>query len=176
MVHCQSVESKQVGSMLPKKIVAPKSESISTQVCDRLDLKTLEPFERVEDQFQQWGILFKNAIALQPSNSAYPPRSSQMLLMGAPRNGWMEIVFKRPIRFFNCHVTSSRRLVLCAYDSQNRLLTSEELPHANLADSGSPIPPNAPLRAVAPHISRITLYAFDGQFALDDISFCSRSL
>ncbi|MDY6782010.1 MAG: hypothetical protein SW833_05565 [Cyanobacteriota bacterium] len=176
MVHCQSVESKQVGSsMLSRKIVARKSEATGNSVCDRLDLETLKPFEVVEDQFQRQGILFRNAIALQPSNSAYPPRSGRILLMGAPCNGWMEIIFKEPTRFFNCHVTSSRRLVLSAYDCNNRLLTSDELPQANLATFDSPLPPNVPLAVIASEIARITLYAFDGQFAIDDISFCNRS-
>ncbi|MDY7012609.1 MAG: hypothetical protein SVX43_03230 [Cyanobacteriota bacterium] len=162
--------------MFSKKIVARESDrSLDLPVCDRLDLEILEPFEAVEDQFQHGGVVFKNAIALQPSNSAYPSHSSQILLMGAPRNGWMELIFKRPIRVFSCRVTSSRRLVLSAYDRKNRLLTSDELPRANLAQSDSPLPPNKPLRVVADKISSITFYAFDGQFAIDEISFCSRS-
>jgi hypothetical protein len=173
MVHCQSVLPRQIVATPSRKVMVRELNQTATQRgCVRLNLEDLESFEAIEDQFQQWGVTFRNAIALQPSNSAYPPRSGQILLMGAPRSGWMELNFKRPIRLFNCHVTSSQTILLSAYDRQGNTVAHDELPESNLAHSNSKIPPNAPLRAVGAKIARITLYAFDGQLAVNDLSFC----
>lgn len=174
MVHCQPVMQKRVVATLLRNAVAHDKDRLNGKsVCSRLNLENLESFEVVEEQFQQQGVIFRNAIALQPSNTAYPPRAGKVLLMGAPRNGWIELIFKRPIRFFNCHVTSSQPIILSAYDDRDNLLAQDELPQANLANSNSTLPPNASLRAVStdPCIARITLYAFDGQLTANDLSF-----
>src|SRR5919202_261193 len=44
-----------------------------SSVC--LNLEDLKCFEVVDRQFHRYGITFENAIALQPSNPAYPPRT-----------------------------------------------------------------------------------------------------
>jgi hypothetical protein len=136
-----------------------------------IKLDDLKCFETVSEQFKDLGVIFTNTIALQPSNVAYPPRSSQIVLMGMPKPGWLEIIFKYPICFFNCYVTSSQRTVLSGYDAQHNILTQTELSKANLADSDSDIPPNAQLSLSVANISRISFYAFDGQLIVNDISF-----
>lgn len=135
-----------------------------------LDLEDLKCFDVVEHQFHHYGITFHNAIALQPSNPAYPPRSGKTVLLGAPRSGWLEIAFSQPVSAFSCYVTSSQRLVLSAYNLQDKLVASASLAEPNLAGSDSSIPPNALLKLEESNISRITLYAFDGQITVDDIS------
>ena len=141
-----------------------------SSVC--LNLEDLKCFEVVDRQFHHYGISFENAIALQPSNPAYPPpQAGTTVLMGAPKSGWLEATFLHPIHQFCCHVTSSQRLLLSAYDHQNKLLIRRSLSKANLAGSDSPIPPNAPFRIEVPNMARITFYAFDGQLTLSDLSF-----
>ncbi len=140
-----------------------------SSVC--LNLEDLKCFEVVEEQFYHYGITFSNAIALHPSNPAYPPRTGTTVLMGAPKSGWMELTFSKPICQFCCHVTSSQRMLLSAYDHQNKLLARRSLDQPNLAGSDSSIPPNAPLKLEVANISRITFYAFDGQLTLADLSF-----
>lgn len=142
---------------------------LSAPVC--LNLESLRPFESVEEQFQHYGITFHNAIALHPSNAAYPPHSGTMVLMGAPKSGWMEMDFKEPICKFHCYATSSQRILLSAYDREGKLLVQDDISASNLAVSESKIAPNAPLKAVSANISRITLYSLDGQLTVDDISF-----
>ncbi|MBE9116334.1 hypothetical protein IQ249_10535 [Lusitaniella coriacea LEGE 07157] len=142
---------------------------LSAPVC--LNLESLRPFESVEEQFQHYGITFHNAIALHPSNAAYPPHSGTMVLMGAPKSGWIEIDFSEPICKFHCYATSSQRILLSAYDREGKLLVQDDIPASNLAVSNSNISPNAPLKAVSQNISRITLYSLDGQLTVDDISF-----
>jgi len=136
-----------------------------------LNLEDIPCFEVVERQFQEWGISFRNAIALHPSNPAFPPHSGNTVLMAAPKSGFLEILCQQPVRFFNCYVTSSQRTILSAYDSQDKILARTEMPGPNLAGSDSQIPPNAPLMLRASNISRITFYAFDGQLIVDDLSF-----
>jgi hypothetical protein len=140
-----------------------------SSVC--LNLEDLKCFEVVEHQFHHYGITLKNAIALQPSNPAYPPRSGTTLLMGAPKSGWLEVRFRQPVSSFCCYVTSSQRTILSAYDHQEKLLVRKSMTGPNLAGSDSDIPPNAQLRVEEPNISRITFYAFDGQLTINDLCF-----
>ncbi|MCP2730471.1 hypothetical protein [Limnofasciculus baicalensis] len=135
-----------------------------------LNLEDLKCFEVVEHQFHQYGVIFKNAIALQPSNPAYPPHSGTTVLMAAPKSGWLEIVLSKPITSFCCYVTSSQRTIMSLYDSQN-VLIDKIMTEPNLAGSDSSIPPNLELKIHNPNISRITFYAFDGQLTLDNLSF-----
>lgn len=155
-----------------------RGESGSQQLMTRpscicLNIEDLKSFEVVERQFLSWGVELSNAIALHPSNDAYPPRSGKMVLIGAPKSGWMEMTFKRPVSFFNCYATGSQRIVLLAYDNCGQVLTQGEISEPNLGKSDSKIAPNAQLCAIAERaeIARVTLYAFDGQMTVDDLSF-----
>lgn len=160
--------------------------------CIRLDWEDLKCFEVVNHQFQQWGVTFANAIALRPSNPAYPPYSGVMVLMGAPKDGWLETTFSRPVRFASGFITSSRRTVLTAFDDRDRVVGRVESVGANLANfepSTNPRAshpessrsgalqtihykaPNVQLRVDAPNIHRITFHTFNGHLTLDDFSF-----
>lgn len=136
-----------------------------------LNLEDLKCFEVVEHQFDQYGITFKNAIALIPSNPAYPARSGKIVIMGAPKSGWLEARFLQPVNYFCCYITSSQRTILSAYDNQDKLIVRKSMTGANLADSDSAIPPNAQMKLKEPNISRITFQAFDGQLTIADLSF-----
>lgn len=195
MGHCQTQSMKKNISQLTQTprapvisedwietrgMIANASRNAASQECDlsaanppcvRLNLESLKSFEGVDRQFRAWGVTLSNAIALDPSNHAFPPRSGQIVLMGAPKSGWFEIIFHRPARFFNVYVTSSQRAILCAYDAQGQVLDQDELRGPNLAHSDAQIPANAQLQVCGAEISRVTLYAFDGQITLDDPSY-----
>lgn len=143
-----------------------------TPSCVCLNLEDLKCFEVVDRQYERWGALFKNCVALQPSNPAFPPRSGVTVLMAAPKTGFLEVNFLRPVRLVNAFVTSSQRLILAAYGSDRQLLAQKVLPGANLAHTDSTLSPNTPLTVKAPEIHSITFCAFDGQFTIDDLSFC----
>jgi hypothetical protein len=161
VVASPSVEPPSADSGLP----------LNKPTCVRLNMEDLKCFDVVERQFQQWGLTFRNAIALHPSNPAFPPRSGTTVLMGAPKNGLIEISFQSPVRFVSGFVTSSQRTILSAYDQQNQLLARAELTEPNLAGTDSKIPPNTQLSVTVPNIYRITFYAFDGCLTVDDLSF-----
>ncbi|NJO43319.1 MAG: hypothetical protein HC865_22700 [Cyanobacteria bacterium RU_5_0] len=139
--------------------------------CIRLDWEDLQCFEKVDCQFQRWGVTFSNAIALRPSNPAYPAYSGVMVLMGAPKSGCMEVTFLHPVRFVSGFVTASRRTVLTAFDRNNRAIVQTESSGANLANSDSHHSPNVRLSLNMPNIYRLTFNVFDGQLTLDDFCF-----
>lgn len=144
---------------------------VNGSVCIRLDLEDLKCFEVVERQFEKWGVIFSNAIAIQPSNPAFPPRSGNIVLLGSPKNGFLEATFLQPVQYVSGYVTSSRRAVLAAYSIDGQPIAHDELPEANLANSNSSIPPNAQLCVTAPNIHRVTFFTFDGHITLDDFTF-----
>jgi hypothetical protein len=147
--------------------------AVSPAQCFRLDLEDLECFEAVHRQFERWGIVFSNTIALRPSNPAYPAYSGVMVLMSAPKNGYIEVSFVRPASFVSSFITSSRRTVVTAFDSSGNAIACAETQGANLATSNTEISPNTQLSLKAKNIHRVTFHAFDGQVTLDDFCFCA---
>jgi hypothetical protein len=137
----------------------------------RLDFEGLNRFETVESQYSRWGVTFANTIAIQPSNPSFPPHSGQMVVMGAPKNGLIELTFQYPVRWLSGFVTSSRGTMLSAFDRDARLLDRVELLESNLYNYHASIPANTELKVQAEEIYRVTFYALQGQLVVDDISF-----
>lgn len=137
----------------------------------QLSFEELKCFEVVDRQFEPWGVRFRNCIAIRPSNPAFPPHSGTTVLMAAPKNGWLEATFLHSVRSVKAFVTSSQRMVVSAYSSDNQRLAQIEIPEPNLAGTESAIPPNMPVLIEAPNIYRINFCAFDGHFTVDDLSF-----
>ncbi len=161
-------ESTSLGHVKP----VVESEFVTVPTCIYLNLEDLKCFEVVERQYEQWGVIFDNCLAIHPSNPAFPARSGVVVLMGAPKNGLLEATFLRPVHFVSAYVTSSQRLVFSAYDRDRQLLDQTVLPGANLANSDSAISPNTLLSLSANEIHYVTFCAFDGQFTVDDFGFC----
>lgn len=138
----------------------------------RLNLEELNCFEVVERQFEKWGVLFENAIALSPSNPAFPTHSGRIVLMGAPKCGLIEVSFLEPVSFVTALVTSSRRTVLSAYDRDGNQIAHTEMVGPNLAGSQSAHSPNAELSVSASQIHRVSFYAFEGHMTVADFGFC----
>jgi hypothetical protein len=137
----------------------------------QLDFEDLSSCTIVADQFEAQGVRFANAIALRPSNPAYRSDSGEIVLMGAPKSGYLEARFLRPVQFVSGSVTSSRRTVLTVFDEHNQTIACTETPGTNLAESGAAYPANMPLRLSAANIHRVTFHAFDGQLTLADFCF-----
>jgi hypothetical protein len=147
-------------------------EVVTVPTCVCLNLEDLKCFESIEHQYEPWGVTFDNCIAIQPSNPAFPTNSGLVVLMGAPKGGFLGATFVRPVQWVRAFVTSSQRLVLSAYDRDRQLLSQSILPGANLANTDSAVPPNMLMSVKAKNIHSITFCAFDGQFTIDDFSFC----
>lgn len=140
--------------------------------CVCLNLETLKCFEVVEHQYEEFGVIFNNCIAIQPSNPAFPTDNA-VVLMGAPKGGFLEVAFTRPVNIVKALVTSSQRLLLSAYNRERKIVAQAVLPAGNLANSDSTLLPNALMSVKASQIYSITFCAFDGQFTVDNFSFCS---
>jgi hypothetical protein len=143
----------------------------SASTCVRIDLEDLKCFEVVERQYQDLGVTFSNAIAIEPSNPAFPAYSGSIVLFGSPRDGWLEATFEFPVQFVSGFVTGSRRTVLVAFDVNGKPVARTEAPDANLAGSGTEVPPNLQLSLKAANIYRVTFQTLDGQLTLDDFCF-----
>jgi hypothetical protein len=136
-----------------------------------LDFDELQTFETVSTQFRHLGVTFANAIALAPSNPAFPPYGKQLVLMGCPKGGWLEATFDQPVQRVSGHITSSRPTVMAAFDEHNRPVAQTQTSAANLAGSDSSQAPNLEMTLTARRISRVTFYTFDGQLTLGAFSF-----
>jgi hypothetical protein len=151
------------------------AEQVNINRCIRLNLDNLKPFEAVELQYKQWGVIFHNALAIQPSNPVFSSHSGLKVLMGSPKSGFLEATFLHPVNLVSTLVTSSQRLVLSAYDQDDQLLTQSILPTANLVNSDSGIPPNKLLSVTINNIKRVNFCSFNGHFTLDELKFCFSS-
>lgn len=143
--------------------------ALPVATCVRLDLEDLECFTPVADQYEALGVQFANAIAIRPSNPAYLPHSGEKVMLGAPENGWIEATFARPVQYVSSFLTSSRRIVMRAFNHQNQLIAQTESLSANaseMADSA-----NVQLSLKASNIHRITFEAWNGHLTLDDFCF-----
>jgi hypothetical protein len=137
----------------------------------KVNFDSLKPFEVLSNQFQHLGVTFNNAIVLQPSNPAYFPIQGKMIIIGNPRPGWLEINFHHPVSAVEIRLTASQRTIISAHGDNERLLEKQEIATANLAGSETDIPANYPISLVAPQIRKVTLYAFDGQVTVSELSF-----
>ncbi|AKG22394.1 hypothetical protein IJ00_14955 [Calothrix sp. 336/3] len=156
----------------PKKLEqGHKSRQFS--VCTSLNLQDLRCFEAVKNQYESWGVIFKNCVAIQPSNPAFPTDSGKVVMMGGPKGGLLEVTFLSPVKFVSTYVTSSQKLIMSAYDSDRHLLHQAVLPSPNLAQSDSIIQPNQLLSVSGDNIHHVVFSAFDGQFTIDKFCFCS---
>lgn len=140
--------------------------------CIFLPLDNLKCFEVVERQYESKGVIFDSCIAIEPSNPAFPTHSGAIVLMSSSRKGLLEASFLNPVNLVSAFVTSSQRLVLSAYDASRQLLSQAILPSGNLANSDSGLAPNTLLSVSAKNIHSVSFHAFDGQFTVDDLSFC----
>lgn len=147
------------------------TREITTTTCVRIDLEDLRSFEVVERQYQDLGVTFSNAIAIKPSNPAFPPYSGAIVLFGSPRDGWLEATFEFPVQFVSGFVTGSRRTVLIAFDANGKPIARTESPDRNLVSGESAVPPNLQLSLKANNICRVAFQTLDGQLTLDDFCF-----
>jgi hypothetical protein len=152
----------------------PQNDTSNSPVaeCIFLQLDNLKCFEVVEHQYESKGVIFHNCIAIQPSNPAFPAHSGVVVLMGSPKSGLLEATFIRPVNSVSAFVTSSQRLIMSAYDRDRQVLNQAVLPTGNLANSDSGIAPNTLLSVSGDNIHSVSFRAFDGQFTVDDLSFC----
>lgn len=171
VVHPLGTDSPGSGNMAksPASADHEKLPPLSPSTRIRLALEKLQGFEKVEDQFQHWGIKFHNAIALQPSNPRFGIEPGVTVLMGAPKGGVLEVTFSDGVRQVWARVTSSRHTVMSAFDENGQLLATDEMKVNKPSDSIGSVLPNAELTVMAENIHKITFYTFDAQLIVDHL-------
>ena len=135
-----------------------------------INLDNLKCFEQVDNQFQNWGITFSNAIIIEPSNPAFAVPEGVKVLMGGPKNGRIEMYFRSPAKFVSALTRNSHRTIVSAYNQNEELLAKDEVPTSSLLNSNSMISPKTQLTVNAEKIYKVVFYAFDGQFIIIDLS------
>ncbi|MBF2050252.1 MAG: hypothetical protein EDM05_007410 [Leptolyngbya sp. IPPAS B-1204] len=138
-------------------------------ICVRLDLEDLTCFSVVERQYESWGVLFQNAIAIRPSNPAFSPQAGLMLLLGAPESGCIEATFLRPVQYVSSFIISSRRTVMSAFNRHNQLIGQTE----SQANSRWGRCLNQRLSLSGSNIHKVTLCSFNGELTIDEFCFCA---
>lgn len=171
MARAAAFEAHPIGVATGSELTAERSPISQDTLDVELDFDELQTFETVSTQFRHLGVTFANAIALVPSNPAFPSHTGQRVLMGCPKGGWLEATFDQPVQRVSGHITSSRPTVMAAFDEHNRPVAQTQTPAANLAGSNSSQAPNLEMTLTARRISRVTFYTFDGQLTLGAFSF-----
>ncbi|WRH66607.1 MAG: hypothetical protein RSE13_24130 [Planktothrix sp. GU0601_MAG3] len=140
--------------------------SVKTATKIRLALEELYCFEVIKNQFQSWGITFKNAIALQPSNPAFVIKPTTTVIMGAPKGGHLEINFKYPVQNVCAMITSSSGTILSAYDTEGKKVAETGMIVSHHISSDALNFPHAQLKVRGLNIQKVTFETFDGQLIL----------
>lgn len=159
----------------PSKATEHKSHVCSVEALpEQIDLSQLGNFEIVQNQYEKQGIQFQNAIALHPSNPAFPPYNSNAIILGGPKSGILDIVFSHPVHTVEASVTSSGVTIMTVFNDKGDVMGTDETLGRNLADEHSPYPPHARLAVAAPgnqNIHHIRLRCGGGQLSLSNLSF-----
>ncbi len=145
--------------------IAPPPSSKPIQ----LELESLNCFEIVESQFLAWGITFRNAIALQPSNPAFVTQPEKIVLMSAPESGFLEISFQHPLRSIEARVTSSRPTVLSAFNNENQEIAQTQMIAPEQTEVVASVLSPTVLQINRSDIYKVTFCTFDGQLIIDDL-------
>lgn len=88
----------------------------------QLDFEDLAEFERLKDQYCELGVRFDGAIAIQPSNPIFTPRSGALVLIPASCKLGISAQFCRPVCVVRALVSGTRQVVLTALDEAGNVL------------------------------------------------------
>ena len=88
----------------------------------KLDFQELTAFERVGDRYRHLGVRFSEAIALEPSNPTFRPRTGSLVLMPPADRRSITVDFCHPIRQLEADVSGARSVTLTAFDRDGKPL------------------------------------------------------
>lgn len=88
-----------------------------------LPFHRLTPFEAVKDQYAEWGIAFKDAIALTPSNPSFYSRGPRVVLMPVSHRHTITIALSQPFPRITLQVRGYQDIRLSALDRNGHCLT-----------------------------------------------------
>jgi hypothetical protein len=138
-----------------------------------LNFEDLSAFEQVRDQYSELGIKFAGAIALQPSNPAFLPRSGSVVLMPMTNGLSLDVYFYRATQTVGAFVTGTKQVRLTAFDADGKVIAQSDTGARQYVQEQrqtvDPLPQHK-LELTAVGITRVK-FASDTPFTLDDF-FC----
>lgn len=93
----------------------------------QLNFSELQSFEVVHDQYRQWGLEFEQAIALEPSNSAFNDDPEQPVGLMPIAHPFMAIQFHPPRQVVKAKLVGARAIIVTAFDVENRVIARCDL-------------------------------------------------
>jgi hypothetical protein len=89
-----------------------------------LPLSRLTPHERVTNQFQDYGIVMQNAIAVQPSNPSFTDQSSRLHLMPLGKQAQLRLILQKQLARVELRLRGYRDFRIDALDHDGHSLTA----------------------------------------------------
>lgn len=151
----------------------PESTKLLQFGCVELDFEDLSAFEQVRDQYSNLGIRFAGAIALQPSNPAFPPHSGSVVLMPMSHGLTLSVYLSRCIQTIGAFVTGTRQVRLTAFDCHGKAIAQSDTgARQYVHEQRQTLVPlsQQKLELATARIARVE-FASDSTFTLDDF-FC----
>lgn len=136
----------------------------------QLDFEDLTACESVQDQYGHLGLRFEGAIALQPSNPAFRPRSGQTALIPANTTPGITIHFRSSPQRIGAFVAGTRPVSLAAFDASHKLLSRQSIGQRRPLKDQADLTPSLPqqqLEVSGHNIARV-VFSSDAPFILDD--------
>lgn len=106
----------------------------------QLDFAEVRPFETVRMQYQEWGIEFDGAIALQPSNPAFTKPNQLVGLAPLVDRLPLTIYFDQPRQLVSAKLTAARQITVKVFDAANRLILKQHLGQAQYLTAQTVLP------------------------------------
>ncbi|NJL35528.1 MAG: hypothetical protein HC899_01360 [Leptolyngbyaceae cyanobacterium SM1_4_3] len=154
-------------------LVQPDSAQPLQLGCVELDFEDLSAFEQVRDQYSGLGIKFAGAIALQPSNPAFLPRSGSVVLMPMTNGLSLSAYLYRTAQTVGAFVTGTKQVRLTAFNREGKVIAQSDTGARQYVQEQrqtvDPLPQRK-LELTAGGIARVE-FASDAPFTMDDF-FC----
>ncbi len=99
---------------------APRIATCAKQI--RLNFQVLTAFERVTEQYSDLGVRFSDAIALEPSNPAFLPKTGCFVLMPLGHEMILTASFDSPTSWVGGEVCGTGSVILTAFDQTGKIL------------------------------------------------------
>lgn len=131
----------------------------------RLDFEDLTAFESVSEQYSHLGVHFNGAIAFEPSNPAFLPKSGTSVLMPSGHEMILSVSFDSPTCWMGAYVCGASSIVLTAFDEAGNIIDRVFTAGARI---GAPIPMQLELNRRG--IAKVIFHSSE-PFILDDFFF-----
>jgi hypothetical protein len=127
-------------------------------------------FESVNDQYQDLGMHFEGAVAIQPSNPAFRPMSGSFVLMPETIGSPLVVTLEMPVQRVTAIVNGARQVRMTSFDRHSNILAHERTTTCPLHSSSIESFPSQTLQASVAGIARV-VFASDAPFLIESLSY-----